>query len=269
MSTQNASTFDPYTQNITVLSSDGTNIVQNNVSLYTIDSDHFYAVSVSLNYGSQIGASLSMLVLLLLTRREKRKSPIFFLNATSLLLVFISRILLAMFFFGDYNSFYTMYTGDFSYSSTGQRATQITATIIGLFITITINWSLVLQAKTVVHNVGIPSKYFRVIIGISVLVLLNAVIFRAVLTGEIIKAILGKENFLDKISLIKGSLASEMLGVWWFCLVFSGKLLIILRTRRAKKWTRQASMEVLVIGTFYTMFLPVKLISKPHNVHTI
>lgn len=259
MSSQNASDFDPYLQNITILSSDGTNIVQNNVSLQTIDSDAYYTASVSINYGTQIGASLMMLILLLLlTRREKRKSPTFWLNATSLLLVFISRILLSVFFFSNYNTFYALYTSDFQYVTRGDKATQLTSSVFPLFITFTINTSLVLQAKTVVHNVGVSARYFRLIIGISLCVLLNAVIFRTILTAEIMSAILEKENFLDRQWLIKGSLAAEMITVWWFCFVFSGKLIMVLRTRRAKKWTRQASMEVLVIGTFYTMFLPGK-----------
>src|SRR5690242_13608500 len=76
-------TFNPWYQNITMYAPDGSVIT---VNMELVDYYRLYSSRLGISFGSQIGSSLVLLlVLVLLTRSDKRKSLIFILNALCLL----------------------------------------------------------------------------------------------------------------------------------------------------------------------------------------
>ncbi|RDL39126.1 uncharacterized protein BP5553_03466 [Venustampulla echinocandica] len=251
------SQFDPFTQNITILmpNGNGTGTVPFNISIPTIDHSFYYAVSVSMCYGFQIGACMMMLLMvLLLTKRTKYKSPVFILNVVALAMAVASRALLAVFFLSSWYEFYASSTSDWSRVTDSAKATSVASAIVPLLITILVNSSLVLQTRAVV--IGVRPLYRHGIIAISVLVLLVAVGFRFTEMVTNVRAILYLETFDSWVWLIKGSLAAEMISIWFFCSIFTAKLVATVVARKKLGLPPWNPMYVLAVAGGCTMFVP-------------
>lgn len=251
------SEFDPLTQNITILMPDpnSTGTIPLNVSIPMIDDAFYYADSVSICYGVQMGACIMMLLtVLLLTKRTKYKAPVFILNIVALSMAVASRALLAVFFLSSWYKFYALNTSDWSTVTNSAKATSVASAIIPLLMTIVVNTSLVLQTRAVV--VGVRPLYRHGIITLSVLVLLVAVGFRFTEMVTNVRAILYFESFDSWSWLIKGSLAAEMISIWFFCSIFTTKLVATVIARKKLGLRRWNPMYVLAVAGGCTMFVP-------------
>src|SRR3954468_3343787 len=76
------SSTDPYQQNVIMHYANGTEF---EVPMKALDVFVMYNVRVCINYGCQLGASIVLLIiLLLLTHSDKRKSSVFIVNGMAL-----------------------------------------------------------------------------------------------------------------------------------------------------------------------------------------
>ncbi|KAI9663642.1 MAG: hypothetical protein M1821_007132 [Bathelium mastoideum] len=144
--------FNPFTQQFTILLPDQTPM---NVTVDDIQDLVSYAANDSINYGSQIGSSLVLLVILLLvTKAEKRRSLVFILNTTALLLNFIRCVVISLYCTGPWWNWYSQLIGDFDNVPTSQYATSIAGVVLTFLLIVCLETSLILQ----VHVVCVTAK---------------------------------------------------------------------------------------------------------------
>ena len=176
----NATSFDPYTQSVTFVMADGTPF---NVTMEDIDSFVLYSVQICINYAAQLGASFILLiVLLLLTKPDKRRSPIFIINVLTLSINFVRNILYCLYFTGPFNEVYAYFGQDYSRVQPGDYADTITGAVLALLMLVLVEVSLILQVRVVC--VTLRKIYREGIFVLSVLVALIAIAFRFALCVE-------------------------------------------------------------------------------------
>jgi pheromone alpha factor receptor len=180
------------------------------------------------------------------------------LNVASLVLCFFSRLVFILFFASNFNTFYSLNTFDYRYVTAGDNALVTIGSIIPVFLTATINASLVLQVIGITRQSHFRPWINKLMVGFSAFLFLFSLIFRIILAVENVLEIFKQSNFVAERWLTQIVLASETVTIMWFCGIFSGKLIVMLWVRSKTIWGRQIFLEVIVIGLFYTMFLPSK-----------
>jgi pheromone alpha factor receptor len=246
------STFDPYTQPITIFLADGVTPIS--ISIADIDFIYSYTMKLCINYGAQLGACLVMFfVLAVLTTEKNRRKPLFALNLLSLFLGFLRTLLLALYNVSPWTELYTFYSMDFSAVPRSAYATSVAATVIPLLMTITINMSLTVQTYTVCKIM--EKKYAYPVIAMSFIVVLLAIGFRfaQVVTNSI--AILTL-NLYSPQWIRAGTLITGTMAIWWFSIVFTGKLIWTLYNRKRQGWKQWGAVRVLAIMGGCTMIIP-------------
>lgn len=252
----NSSLTDPFTQTITLHLADGTPL---DIPLLELDEFVLYNVRFCINFAAQIGASLVLLViLLLLTKPEKRRAPIFVTNVLSLALDFIRNILQCLYFTGPFNKIYAYFGQDYSQVTSKDYATSIAATVTALLLLICVEFSLLLQIRVVCCT--LPKLHRRIIYATSILVATLAVAFRFALCVENSKTILslsyeGHTEWLEDASNITTSIS-----ICWFCAAFVTKLGFALRQRRKLGLDRFGPMQIIFIMGCQTLIIPGKSI---------
>jgi pheromone alpha factor receptor len=260
MSSNGTSTFDPLSQNITIFDSNG---VPSNVTVNAINSQQYYTLAASVSYAVQMGATALMFMVVWLLRRKPGNHTVFYLNVASLVLCFFSRLIMILYFASNFDTFYALNTLDYNYVTAADNALVTIGAILPIFLTITINLSLVLQVRGITRQSHFKPWVNTLMIGISVFLFIFSFVFRILKVTENILEIFNDSNFYEERWLSQSVLAAEMVTIMWFCGVFSGKLVGMLWIRSKTIWGRQIFLEVIVIGLFYTMFLPSKLITNP------
>ncbi|TAQ88966.1 hypothetical protein B7494_g2706 [Chlorociboria aeruginascens] len=253
MSTVSTLAFDPYTQNFTLLMADGVTPV----TIFVPDADtNFYYNSAScLSYGAQLGACLTMFfAVAILTKASKRWTLLYVLNLLSLLFGFLRGLFFALYFVNAWSEFYRSLTADFSNIPTSAYVTSILSSVTPLLMTITVNISLFLQAHTVCKNMD--SIYRFAVAGLSGIVILLAVGFRFALTVINSRAILAAVATFDTAWIQKGTLVTETVSIWFFSLIFTGKLLFTLYNRRRHGWKQWSAVRILAAMGGCTMIIP-------------
>lgn len=250
------SSFDPFTQTFTILMGDGVTTV----AITPLDVDYFYYYNVAscINYGAQAGACLLMFfVVIVLTKEAKRKSLLFVLNIFSLIFGFLRALLFALYFLNGFNDFYAAFTMDFSRVPRSAFASSITSSVMPLLMTITINISLYLQAYTVCK--GLDDLYRHALTILSGLVALIAIGFRFAATVVNCIAIMAvSATSVPMQWLNKGTLVTETISIWFFSLVFTGKLVWTLYNRRRHGWRQWSAVRILAAMGGCTMIIPCK-----------
>jgi pheromone alpha factor receptor len=255
MSALATTNYDPLGQNITILDSSETPF---NVSIADINYEAHYTLSVATCYAVQLGASAVMLIAVLILTRKPGNHAVFILNVASLVLCFFSRLVFILFFASNFNTFYSLNTFDYRYVTAGDNALVTIGSIIPVFLTATINASLVLQVIGITRQSHFRPWINKLMVGFSAFLFLFSLIFRIILAVENVLEIFKQSNFVAERWLTQIVLASETVTIMWFCGIFSGKLIVMLWVRSKTIWGRQIFLEVIVIGLFYTMFLPSK-----------
>jgi pheromone alpha factor receptor len=250
-----AAAFDPYTQNITLLMADGVTAFQ--VSLTDLDEFVLYNIQVSINYASQIGASIIMLVVVLLvTGESKRRSPIFVINVISLILSIIRSLLQTLYWVGPFSETYAYFSGDYSAVPRSAYANSIASILMTLLFLCTIELSLVLQTRVVCMT--LRESYQFIITAISLLITLLTVGFRFADMVENAIAIIGLETTYNLTWLASSALIMETISIWFFCLIFVGKLGITLYQRKKLGLRQWGPMQIICIMGGCTMVIPCK-----------
>ncbi|KAG4026068.1 hypothetical protein MFRU_045g00130 [Monilinia fructicola] len=248
------SSFDPLTQTFTILMADGVTTV----AITPLDVDYFYYYNVAscINYGAQAGACLLMFfVVVVLTKAAKRKTFLFALNILSLLLGFLRALLFAIYFVNGFNDFYAAFTMDFSRVPRSAFATSIASSVMPLLMTITVNISLYLQAYTVCK--GLDDIYRYTLTILSFLIALIAIGFRFASTVINCMAIIALSASSVPLQwLNKGTLVTETISIWFFSVVFTGKLVWTLYNRQRHGWRQWSAVRILAAMGGCTMIIP-------------
>lgn len=251
------SSFDPLTQTFTILMADGVTTV----AITPLDVDYFYYYNVAscINYGAQAGACLLMFfVVVVLTKAAKRKTFLFALNILSLLLGFLRALLFAIYFVNGFNDFYAAFTMDFSRVPRSAFATSIASSVMPLLMTITVNISLYLQAYTVCK--GLDDIYRYTLTILSFLIALIAIGFRFASTVINCMAIIALSASSVPLQwLNKGTLVTETISIWFFSVVFTGKLVWTLYNRQRHGWRQWSAVRILAAMGGCTMIIPCKI----------
>jgi len=255
MSSPTSDAFDPYTQTVTLLMADG--VTPFNLTLQDIDSSNFYNEAHTITYASQLGACLTMFfVVIILTKDSKRRNAIFILNVLSLLFGFLRTLLLALYFTSPWTLTYPSFSGDNALIPRSAYATSIAGTVFPLLMTITVNLSLILQAHTVCSN--LDNTYRYIVSGLSVVIFLLATGFRFAQMVTNSLAIMTLQTYFSKAWIQTGTLATETISIWFFSLIFTGKLGWTLYNRRRNGWKQWSGVRILAAMGGCTMIIPCK-----------
>ncbi|UKZ76739.1 hypothetical protein TrVFT333_004448 [Trichoderma virens FT-333] len=247
--------FDPYTQSITIHSPPGPPI---KIPIPEIDRFNDETASIIINYGAQLGASITMLLVILLTVPTQK-----FLRASNLLhilalLVCVFRtVFLVFYFISPFSHFYQVWSGDYSQIPAWNFRTSIAGAVLPMLLTVTTEAALMHQAWTMVSLFANKTKY--AITFLSLLLTLIAIAFRVAYTVAECKSIIDLVSAEKYAWLIKTTLIWNTCSVGWFCALFNSKLVWHLVSNRGVLPSRRAMtpMEVLIMANGILMIFPV------------
>lgn len=239
-------------QIVTLHSQDGTNFT---VGMDTLNEFRFYGVRTAINWGTQIGASfILLLVLLLLTRAEKRRSFIFVVNALCLTTNTIRCILLSCYLTGNMWHPYAQASGDWSRVTTTDLATSAAANTMNLLVATLIYISLTLQVW-VVCVTTIPIQRY-IIMGVTSSMACIALGYKAAAQIYNIKQTLIYQTMEPYLGVMAISYVLQSVSIWLFSCVFTYKLGYAIIQRRRLKMPQFGPMQIVFIMGCQTMVIP-------------
>ena len=254
-------TSDPFSQSFILLLGDGTPF---NVTIPDLDAFVLYNVEICINYAAQLGASLVILILLaLLTKTDKRKSPIFVLNALSLAFNVVRNVLQCLYFTGPFSETYAYFAQDYSRVPASAYAISITATVFTVLLLMSIEISLLLQVQVVC--VTLRYVYRRIVLVLSINIALVAIGFRlaqCILNSE---ATVYLTDLYPLVWLFSATNITTTISICWFCAVFTTKLGFALHQRRKLGLRRFGPMDIIFIVGCQTLVIPGKSIQSTNE----
>lgn len=244
-----------HTQKMSLSTADGASII----TIYPSDVDNWslYNVRSSISFGIQAGAFGVMFIMTAaLTRSTRRRTPVHILNLLSLILGFFRGLLQVLYFTSDWNTFYVNFTQDFRSVSTQSYALSIISIITPLFFAVTVTSSLVLQAYTVTKLV--TQKLHLLTTFISISILLVAIAFRFANAILNCKAVMNTRSYFDYDWLQLAVMVTETITIWFFSVIFTGKLVYTMWTRKNMGLESWSYMQILSTMSTCTMIIPCK-----------
>ncbi|KAL8902373.1 MAG: hypothetical protein Q9207_004757 [Kuettlingeria erythrocarpa] len=244
--------FDPFAQSFTLVAGDGTAI---NITVPELDAFILYSVQISINYAAQLGASLIFLiVLLLLTKPDKRKSPIFMINSVALLLNVLRMLLQCLYFTGPFSEAYAYFSVDYSRVTGSDYANQVAITVLNWMLLVCVEVSLLLQVRVVC--ITVLDFYKRIIYVLSTCIGGIAIAFRLALCIENSKYILSLKSQFSLEWLASAANITTSISICWFCLVFVIKLGFAMWQRKKLNMGSYGPMQIIFIMGCQTLIIP-------------
>ncbi|KAF2005666.1 hypothetical protein P154DRAFT_570966 [Amniculicola lignicola CBS 123094] len=244
--------FDPLSQTFTLLLPDGTPF---NASMADVQYLVTSSVRTSINYGTQIGTSIILLlVLLLLTRRDKRRSALFIMNALCLAINAIRSILQVVYFDSNWWNVYTLLSGDYSRVTSMDRANSIASNTLTLLLVICILISLSMQVWVVCTTTPMIQRI--AIMSMTTAIALIAIGYRFALVIINNARIADNSGIADKVGLQKTVVIVQTVAIWVYCAIFTFKLGHALIQRRRLGMTQFGPMQIIFIMGCQTMIIP-------------
>lgn len=244
--------FDPFAQSFTLVTGDGAAI---NITVPELDAFILYSVQISINYAAQLGASLIFLiVLLLLTKPDKRKSPIFIINSVALLLNVLRMLLQCLYFTGPFSETYAYFSVDYSRVTGSDYANQVAITVLNWMLLVCVEFSLLLQVRVVC--ITVLDFYKRIIYVLSACIGGIAIAFRLALCIENSKYILSLKSQFSLEWLASATNITTSISICWFCLVFVIKLGFAMRQRKKLNVGSYGPMQIIFIMGCQTLIIP-------------
>ncbi|KAL4809910.1 fungal pheromone mating factor STE2 GPCR-domain-containing protein [Aspergillus unguis] len=260
MTTMN-STFDPWAQKVIFHDADGSPF---EVPIHALDEWVQYPIKVCINYASQLGASVILLViLLLLTRAEKRASYVFWLNCSALILNFARLLCSMLMFTSSFMNVYAYFAEDYSHVSSGDYANSVMGVVFAALLQTVIEISLVLQVQVVCSN--FRRTYRRVLLGLSIIIATVPIAFRYWLAIVNIRGILDATSPVPFHWLERAGNICLTVSICYFCTVFVTKLGFAIRLRRKLGLHEFGPTKVIFIMGCQTMVIPA-ILAVVHNV---
>ncbi|KAG6073765.1 hypothetical protein E4U15_006313 [Claviceps sp. LM218 group G6] len=244
-------------QSITLLSPNGPIVIP----IPSIDAFNDESISVTLNYGFQLGACfLLLLVTLLVTKPHKILRPSSLLHLAGLSACLIRTAINQAFFHSPLNHFYPFWSGDYTSVPLSYMRTSVAGTCASLLLVMILEAALMHQAWTMVSlwppSVKIP------LVTLSALVSLLTVGWRFAFTVIQSNAVMGLAPARNLAWVVNGALVLNCLSICWYCALFNVKLALhlfvnrgILRSASVRK--ALTPMEILVMTNGVLMIVPV------------
>lgn len=234
------------------------------ISLSEIDQNNKIMITQTIGYGTEIGASILMLaIILVMTPKTKFWRFSTYLNIAALCNNIIRVILLVIYFESSWVGFYTLYSGDDSFVSQTDFNNSIVSTIVTIPQNIMIMSALILQAWAMVRFW--PQAYKWCIILVSVVLVLLEIGF--MVASEAYQIMTFYEDLDVAYALILRTawirytyLGLEVSCICWFCFLFIAKLATHLWRNRSFLPTTKGlgAMDALVMTNGILMLIPRK-----------
>lgn len=244
--------FDPYLQNITFYTPEGVTV---NTTMYYLDWFYQYDIRLCINYGSQLGASVVLFVLLLLlTHSDKRGSAVFILNGVALLFNILRLLFQVIHFTTGFEKIYPYFSGDYSAVKPSAFAISIVSVVFQTLLVICIMTSLVMQVHVVCAT--LRRRYRRPLLALSIVMALVPIGFRMGFMVENCIAIV-KVSYMTHIWWLESATNIVItISICFFCAVFVTKLGYAIRQRRRLGVRDFGPMKVIFVCGCQTMTIP-------------
>ncbi|KAF7529122.1 hypothetical protein PCG10_008894 [Penicillium crustosum] len=244
--------FDPYTQNVTFHLADGSELP---VPVQALDVFVMYNVRVCINYGCQFGASFTLLViLLLLTQSDKRRSAVFILNGLALFLNSGRLLFQVIHFSTPFEEVYQFVSSDYSSVPWSAYAVSIVAVVLNTLVIVCIEASLVIQVHVVCST--LRRRYRHPLLLLSILVALVPIGFRCAWMVVNCNAIITL-NYMSEIWWIESATnICVTISICFFCVIFVTKLGFAIKQRRRLGVREFGPMKVIFVMGCQTMVVP-------------
>ncbi|KAJ5179323.1 hypothetical protein N7492_002533 [Penicillium capsulatum] len=247
--------FDPDTQLLQFRHVNGSQFY---VPLDELDAFVQYNIRICINYGSQFGASIVLLIiLLLLTRREKRGSAVFTLNALALLFNAIRLLCQVIHFTTALEKIYPFFAYDYSEVPDSAFAISILSVVFLTLLLICVMSSLVVQVQVVCAT--LRRRYRRPILGLSVLMATVPIGFRIGWTVINCMYIMSLGDILSTMWLESATNIVITISICYFCAVFVTKLGFAIRQRRRLGVRDFGPMKIIFVCGCQTLTIPALL----------
>ncbi|KZF23576.1 hypothetical protein L228DRAFT_282287 [Xylona heveae TC161] len=244
--------FDAFNQSFTLLLPDKTPF---DVSIQELDAYYSYGVDICINYSVQMAASaVLLLILLLLTKGEKWRSPIFHLNVISLALNTIRSLLQTLYFTGPFYKAYAFFAGDYSRVPRHQYAVSVAGIVLTFLLLTCAEISLILQTRVVC--VTLKRTHRNCIAASSIIIASLAISFRFALMIKNAEYIVKLESFTPFKWLASTCNITLSISICYFSGVFVTKLGVALHQRRKLGLCQFGPMQVIFIMGCQTLIIP-------------
>ena len=244
--------FDAWTQSFTFVGPEG---VQMGSTMQILDEYRLYGIRIAINYACQVGATfMLLLVLLLLTKTEKRKSYIFILNASCLLLNTIRCVMLCTWVTSGYYNPYTVLSGDYGNITSADSTTQTAQCVFTALLSITVLVSLCSQVWVVC--ITTPPLQRNIIMSVTTSLGCVAVGYRLASIYFNIKTTLARESTARYDGVASMAYVLQAASIWTFSCVFIYKLGYAMIKRRRLNMPQFGPMQVVFIMGCQTMLFP-------------
>jgi pheromone alpha factor receptor len=247
--------FDPRTQVFSLLGPDG--VTEIPVSVPQVDTIFMLGTSAQVNYGSQIGATFVMLlVVLTMTPKKRFRRVPTLVNITALVINLIRCVLLSLYFTSTWVEFYTIMAHDISGVAQRDFNISVVATAFNIPIVILVEWALALQAWSMIQLWSPVCKWGSVTI--SAVLVVATVGFKF---ATVVLQCLGVVSNLDLANFVwvrKTDLVLSITSISWFCFLFVVRLLMHMWMHRTvlPPVKGLSAMEVLVMTNGILMLVP-------------
>ena len=218
---------------------------------------YLYSVYTCIEYSVQLGASLILFIaLILLTKPDKRKSPVFVINSLALFLNGTKLILLCTFFASPLSEAYAVFAEDYSQVPASAYGASVAAEVGKILVLILVQLSLLLQTQVVCVTLRRVYRMTIAIVSSSVgLACIGYSIYEAVLNVEaILTANIATPDMLPQVQFIAAAVTSA--SFFWSSAVFVAKLAHALYNKRQLGLNWKGSMSIIFAGGCQTLILP-------------
>lgn len=207
-------------------------------------------------FGLNIGLTAMMtVVLLLLTKPEKRRTPVFALNLSGLILQFLRNVLVSILYDGPTRHIGVFFLGATSTVSTAEISPVYIYTVITMFWYILIISSLVVQVRVVFGAEAKARLYLT--LGFALLGL-TTVAFVLTQQADIFKFTLeangGADSWYDWVSITGRILWAIVIGLC--SAVFVGKLIYLIHRRQKMGFKGFGPLQVILIMGSQCLIVP-------------
>lgn len=246
------SSLAPANQMLSIIGPDGP------VQFSLIDLTKFvrYGMDNAISPATQVGASLVLLlVLLLLTHNDKRRSMVFILNVLSLVFNFIRCLCEALYYTSAWWTPYVFFTADFSGVPASAYANSIMANVFTVLVLMCVETSLVFQVLIASSTTRRVERFWLMFLTVAVALVAIGFRFAFVVQGNM--AIMNAEAMLTQ-WLSNAAIITETISICFFCAIFLWKLGIAIRRQRTLGIKKFGPMQAIFIMAGQTLLIPGK-----------
>ncbi|ANB12728.1 alpha-factor pheromone receptor STE2 [Sugiyamaella lignohabitans] len=227
------------------------------VMLSDFDSYLSGEITYALIFGLRIGTAAIVSILLALISK-KYKSPVFWLNQTSLILLIIHSGLFISYLLGPFGSVTTEFTGSYANVTYSALCTSVAASWLQLLLVVSIESSLLFQTRSVFPEYGKYRNIFTAIV-FCIATLPTIVIWTYNCVLSTITTI-----YPDKGYLLTGHNLKIYYALWpifsasvvFYSAIFGVKLFLAIRRRRRLGLKQFDTTQIIFIMSIQTMIIP-------------